>query len=478
MEHNTQIFPVILSGGSGTRLWPLSRASFPKQFLRLISEHTMIQDTILRLSGLPISNPIVVCNEQHRFVVAEQLSQIGFKKPTIILEPLAKNTAPAITAAALQAKKISEDAILVILPADHDIQNVQSFKNALEKAVEEAKNGSLVTFGVKPTFAATGYGYIQTDGKHGVSSIQQFVEKPNEENAQKYLERFEKNGDFFWNSGMFVFRATAFLAELNSLCPEIFSSVEEATERAITDLDFVRLDRDSFSKSPSISIDYAVMEKTKIGKVVPLDASWSDVGSWGGVWSVGKKDERGNVVRGNSILNDVSDSLIFSRNDANRTVTAVGLKNIVIVDTKDALLVAEKSKAEDVKSIVDSLKRDGKTCASENTVGYRPWGQYETIELGNRYRVKHITVKPGQKLSTQMHYHRAEHWIIVSGTAKVKNGEREFILSENQSTFIPLGTIHSIENPGKLPLEFIEVQSGAYLEEDDIIRFEDKYGRS
>lgn len=473
-EKKGRLFPVVLSGGSGTRLWPLSRASYPKQFLPLAGERTMIQETVARLDGLGAAEPIVVCNEQHRFVVAEQMAAAGFGRPTIILEPVARNTAPAIAAAALRAMSQDAGAVMAVLPADHAIRDAAAFREAMTAAAREAEGGSLVTFGVKPTFAATGYGYINTDGGAGAGAIRRFVEKPDLATAESYLESFRKNGDYFWNSGMFVFRADAFLAELRSLAPEILAAVERATERAVVDLDFVRLDGESFAESPSISIDYAVMEKTRLGRVVPLDAGWSDVGSWGGVWDVRGKDADGNVVRGNALLEGVKNSLVFA---GGRTVAAVGLSDVVVVDTKDALLVADRGRAEDVKGIVDALKAEGKPCAIESTVGYRPWGQYETIEMGGRFRVKHITVKPGQKLSVQLHYHRAEHWVVVSGTAKVRNGEREFILSENQSTFIPLGTVHSIENPGKLPLEFIEVQSGAYLEEDDIVRLEDRYGR-
>ncbi|WP_191017218.1 mannose-1-phosphate guanylyltransferase/mannose-6-phosphate isomerase [Treponema zioleckii] len=466
------IIPVILSGGSGTRLWPLSRAAFPKQLISLVSDKTMIQETVGRLSGLEVREPIIVCNEQHRFIIAEQMNQIGVKNPVILLEPVAKNTAPAIVAAALKAMQIDENSVIVVLPSDHNIKDSKVFCEAVSLAAKEAQKGSLVTFGITPTFPATGYGYIESEKKDGeCASIKRFVEKPNLETAKKYLE----SGNFLWNSGMFIFRADSFIEEIKNLDNSIFEATSKSLLNAKVDLDFIRLEKESFEKNPSISIDYAVMEKTKKGKVIPLNAGWSDVGSWNSLWDVSEKDSFGNVVKGNAVLDGVENSFVYGKN---RVVTAIGLKDVVIVDTKDALLVADKSKSESVKNIVDRLKDSKNPAATENTIGYRPWGFYETIEKGERFKVKHITVKPGQKLSVQLHYHRAEHWIIVSGTAKVLNGEKELILTENQSTFIPLGTVHAIENPGKLPLEFIEVQSGSYLEEDDIVRFEDKYGRA
>ena len=468
------LIPVILSGGSGTRLWPLSRSTYPKQLLPLVSDFSMIQETAKRLSSLKICEPIIVCNEKHRFIIAEQLSQIGIKNPCIILEPVAKNTAPAIVAAAIQAQKIDAEAVIIVLPSDHNIKDTDTFCKAVSLAADEAKSGNLVTFGIKPTFPATGYGYIQAEKANGAEAaypIKQFVEKPNLDTAKKYVE----SGTFFWNSGMFVFKAADFISEVKAFDKSIFESTKESFDKAATDLDFIRLEKESFSRNPSISIDYAVMEKTKKGKVAPLDAGWSDVGSWNSLWDVLDKDENGNVIRGKAVTSEVSNSFIYSKN---RMISAVGLENLVIVDTKDAVLVADRSKSEEVKKIVDRLNAENNPIATENTVGYRPWGTYETIELGKRYRVKHIIVKPGEKLSKQMHYHRSEHWIIVSGTAKVLNGDKELILTENQSTYIPLGTVHFIENPGKTPLEFIEVQSGSYLEEDDIVRFEDKYGRA
>ena len=468
------IIPVILSGGSGTRLWPLSRAHFPKQLLKLTSDKTMIQQTVLRLEGLSVQSPIVVCSEQHRFIIAEQLAEIGIKEPTIILEPVARNTAPAIMAAALQANRQDENAVIAIFPSDHVIKNIEVFQKSLQTAVEEAEKGSLVTFGITPLSPATGYGYINAEGNGKTLAIKAFKEKPDLKTAESYLESYRKNKDYFWNSGMFVFKAATFISELNSFVPEICAATKESLDKAVVDLDFIRLEKTAFEKNPSISIDYAVMEKTRHGKVVPLDAGWSDVGTWSSLWEVSDKDADGNVTKGTVLTKNVKDSFISS---SNRVVTAIGLKNIVVVDTKDALLVANRNDAEEVKDIVDALKAQGKSCATSSTVGYRPWGIYDSIELGSRYRVKHITVKQGQKLSVQMHYHRAEHWIIVSGTAKVRNGDKEFILTENQSTYIPVGVIHSIENPGRIPLEFIEVQSGTYLEEDDIVRIQDVYGR-
>ncbi len=470
------IIPVILSGGSGTRLWPLSRADFPKQLLKLITNNTMLQETVKRLKGMTIGTPIIVSNDQHRFIIAEQLRSIGIENPVIMLEPVARNTAPAICAAAFQAQAQDKDAVMAVFPSDHAIKNRVAFQEALAQAAEEALNGSLVTFGVVPLSPATGYGYINAEKKteKGVMSIRAFKEKPDAKTAESYVESYKKNGDYFWNSGMFVFKAESFISELNICAPEICEATKKAYENAKTDLDFIRLEKESFEKNPSISIDYAVMEKTRHGKVVPLDAGWSDVGSWESLWDVSTKDSDDNVLKGKVIAKDVHGSFIYGKD---RIVSAIGLKNLVIVDTKDALLVANKADSEKVKDIVDQLKAEGNPAATNSTIGYRPWGSYESIELGARYKVKHITVKQGQKLSVQLHYHRAEHWIIVSGTAKVRNGDKEFILTENQSTYIPVGTVHAIENPGKIPLEFIEVQSGAYLEEDDIVRLEDMYGR-
>ena len=467
------IIPVILSGGAGTRLWPLSRSQYPKQFLSLAAQNTMIQETLLRLEGIDVASPIVICNESHRFIVADQLAQINVKNPFIILEPLGRNTAPAIAAGALKAQALDKDAVMVVLPSDHVIQNKAALAHGVELACKAAAEGFLVTFGITPTAPETGYGYIKAQVKSGeaVFPLDRFVEKPNRETAQKYLD----SGEYFWNSGMFVFKASTFLAELKHFEPEIFASVEAAYTKAAVDVDFIRLEKEAFATSPSRSIDYAVMEKTSKGKVIPLDAGWNDVGAWSALWEVNKKDENQNVIFGDVLTQNTQDSYIYSQG---RLVAAVGLRDMVVVETKDAVLVAERSQVQGVKDIVEELKRQERhSCVEENQVGVRPWGSYEAIERGHRYKVKHITVKPGAKLSVQMHYHRAEHWIVVSGTALVRNGDQELLLGENQSTFIPLGTVHALENPGKVPLELIEVQSGPYLEEDDIIRFEDRYGR-
>lgn len=466
------LIPIILSGGSGTRLWPLSRAEYPKQFLSLTSYNTMIQDTVLRLQSVYSKSPIVVCNEQHRFIVAEQLSQINVKEPTIILEPFAKNTAPAIAVACFHALTQAEDAIVVVLASDHVIKNQDSFLNSLVDAIQAAKKDNLVTFGIKPTEANTGYGYIKANVNKDSPyfPLDKFVEKPNLQKAQEYLA----DGSYFWNSGMFIFKAKVFLEELKKYDEQIYKCSYNSYKKSLKDLDFIRLNSDEFYKCPSNSIDYAVMEKTTKGVVVPLDCGWSDVGSWSALWQVNNKDESGNVCFGDVITKNTSNSFIYSQN---RLVTTLGIKDTIVVETRDTILVANKDAAQEVKQIVDTLKEQNRTVATENRVGFRPWGTYDSIEKGQRYKVKHITVKPGAKLSVQMHYHRAEHWIVVSGTAKVLNGQKELILAENESTFIPLGTIHALENPGKVPLELIEVQSGSYLEEDDIVRFEDKYGR-
>lgn len=469
---DTVLIPIILSGGSGTRLWPLSRAEYPKQFLSLTSYNTMIQDTVLRLQSIYSKSPIVVCNEQHRFIVAEQLSQINVKESAIILEPFAKNTAPAIAVACFHALTQAEDAIVVVLASDHVIKNQDSFLNSLVDAIQAAKKDNLVTFGIKPTEANTGYGYIKANVNKDSPyfPLDKFVEKPNLQKAQEYLA----DGSYFWNSGMFIFKAKVFLEELKKYDEQIYKCSYNSYKKSLKDLDFIRLNSDEFYKCPSNSIDYAVMEKTTKGVVVPLDCGWSDVGSWSALWQVNDKDESGNVCFGDVITKNTSNSFIYSQN---RLVTTLGIKDTIVVETRDTILVANKDAAQEVKQIVDTLKEQNRTVATENRVGFRPWGTYDSIEKGQRYKVKHITVKPGAKLSVQMHYHRAEHWIVVSGTAKVLNGQKELILAENESTFIPLGTIHALENPGKVPLELIEVQSGSYLEEDDIVRFEDKYGR-
>ncbi|MBS1157327.1 MAG: cpsB [Proteobacteria bacterium] len=471
------MIPVILSGGSGTRLWPLSRGLYPKQFLPLVSGQTMLQETVSRLNGVPgLSSPVVVCNEDHRFIVAEQLRQLGIQSPTILLEPVGRNTAPAIAVAALAATADHEDPLLLVLAADHLIRDVSAFQAAIGMASIAAEQGALVTFGITPTTPETGYGYIKLapnrDSASGAYPIDQFVEKPDLATAERYLA----SGEYLWNSGMFLFRASAFLAELELYSPEILSACRNAVASVENDLDFVRLDQEAFAASPSNSIDYAVMEKTDKAQVVPLNAGWNDIGSWSALWDVHDKDTAGNVCKGDVLAVNTQNSYLHSADK--RLLAVVGMDNVVIVDTADAVLVAHRDQVQDVKKIVDELKRQSRKEASQHRLVYRPWGSYDSIDNGQRYQVKRITVAPGAKLSVQMHHHRAEHWVVVSGTAKVLNGEKEALLTENQSTYIPVGVVHALENPGKIPLELIEVQSGAYLGEDDIVRFEDRYGRA
>ncbi|HBY86090.1 MAG TPA: mannose-1-phosphate guanylyltransferase/mannose-6-phosphate isomerase [Colwellia sp.] len=473
------ILPVIMSGGSGSRLWPLSRALHSKQFLPLISENTLLQETINRLDDNCLT-PIIICNNEHRFIVAEQLRQNNSKASSIILEPMGKNTAPAITLAALAALDNGDDPLLLVLAADHVIKNVQAFQQSIVSASIFAEQGKLVTFGIVPTHAEIGYGYIKqgsllTPKNEQVNAesytVANFVEKPNLATAQKYLA----TGEYLWNSGMFMFKASRYIEELKIYSPEILSICEDAFNNKTHDLDFTRISADIFDKCPEDSIDYAVMEHTEHAVVVPLDAEWSDVGSFSSLWEVSPKDGQGNVSQGDVISQSTTNCYI---NSQNRLVTTVGVDNLVIVETKDAILVANKDKVQDVKSIVNSLKTDNRYEYKHQREVYRPWGKYDSLDLGTRDQVKRITVKPGAKLSVQMHYHRSEHWIVVSGTAKVTNGDKTFLLSENESAYIPLGQIHALENPGVLPLELIEVQTGSYLGEDDIVRFDDKYGRS
>lgn len=471
------MIPVILSGGSGTRLWPLSRAKKPKQFLPLLNDKSMLQNTLLRVKGLTgLGAPLIICNEDHRFMVAEQLRELTITNPAIVLEPEGRNTAPAIAVAALKAMQQGDDPLLLVLAADHAIKDVPAFHQAVELAVPAANQGKLVTFGIVPTSAHTGYGYIRRDAKldptlpAGVSGVAQFYEKPDATTARRFVD----SGEYYWNSGMFLFKASRLLAELQQFVPDIVAAAEQALAKASTDLDFIRLDKAAFSASPSDSIDYAVMEKSANTVMVPLDAGWSDVGSWDALWQVMAKDEQGNACRGDVLLEQCHNSYVYAEQ---RLVTAIGLDDLVVVETKDAVLVAHKSQLQGVKNIVAKLQSYGRTEVDLHREVFRPWGKYDSVDSGSRYQVKHITVKPGAKLSVQMHHHRAEHWVVVSGSALVRNGDKEFLVTENESTFIPVGTIHSLENPGKIPLELIEVQSGSYLGEDDIIRFEDKYGR-
>jgi len=475
------LIPVILSGGSGTRLWPLSRELYPKQLLPLVSKGTMLQETLARLEGVPgVGAPLVVCNESHRFLVAEQLLERGTRPQAILLEPVGRNTAPAVAIAAMAAvadgpaDKAQADPVLLILPADHVIRDVRAFQAAVAAGRKAAEGGKLVTFGVVPTKPETGYGYIRRSGGASGSAaffpIAQFVEKPDLSTAQRYVE----SGEYFWNSGMFMFRASTVLEELRKLAPAIYEACAQAYTAAKRDLDFTRLPAKEFGAGPSDSFDYAVMEKTQHGVVVPLDAGWSDVGSWSALHEAIAGDERGNVRIGDVLTVDAEGCYLQS---TSRLVAAVGLEDHVVVETKDAVLVAPKSRVQDVKELVAQLKKQGRYESSLHREVFRPWGSYDSIDHGERFQVKRLTVKPGASMSLQMHHHRAEHWIVVAGTARITRGEDTFLLEENQSTYIPLGTKHRIENPGKIPLHIIEVQSGTYLGEDDIVRFEDRYGR-
>ena len=464
------MIPVILSGGSGTRLWPMSRSAYPKQFLPLVSEHTMVQETVLRLKGLDLQAPIAVCNKEHRFLMAEQLREVCSIPQTVILEPVGRNTAPAVAVAALAAK--NPDDILLVLPADHVITDVPAFQAAVKKAETLAEKGFLVTFGVVPTEAQTGYGYIKrADEMAGDAyKVAEFVEKPNAEIAQQYVD----SGEYYWNSGMFAFKASRYLEELEKFAPKMYKSSKIAFEQAGIDEDFVRLNECEFVQCPSDSIDYAVMEHTEAAVVIPLDANWNDVGSWTALWEVADKDTDNNAISGDVIAIDTENSFIHS---ANKLVATIGLKDYVVIETDDAVMVAPKDRVQDVKAVVAELKAKKRCEAVVHRKGYRPWGHYDTVDLGDRHKTKRIVVSPGGKLSEQKHHHRAEHWIVVKGTALVTKGGETSLLTENQSTYIPLGVIHRLENPGVIPLEMVEVQSGSYLGEDDIVRFDDEYGR-
>jgi len=465
------MIPVILSGGSGTRLWPLSRTQYPKQFLPLHGQSTMLQDTVMRLGS--VEHVSLICNEEHRFLAAEQMRVIN-QACSIFLEPVGRNTAPAIALAALDAVNKGQGAeCLLILAADHVIESEAAFQTAIRKAEPLASAGMLVTFGIEPQHAETGYGYIQAGRAFEISSafkIKQFVEKPDLETANAYLE----SGDFYWNSGMFMFRADRYIEELGKYRPDILQACEKAMVDTAQDMDFIRVDAEAFSLCPDESVDYAVMEKTESAVVIPLDAGWSDLGSWSALWELKEKDDEGNVTEGDVITLDTCDSLIMSKD---RLVTTLGVSDLVVIDTPDALLVADKNHIQDVKKIVAQIKDEGRSETLQHREVYRPWGKYDSIDMGDRYQVKRITVKPGAKLSLQKHHHRAEHWIVIKGTARVTRGDEVLVVTENQSTYIPLGEIHCLENPGKVDLELIEIQSGSYLGEDDIVRFEDRYGR-
>jgi mannose-1-phosphate guanylyltransferase/mannose-6-phosphate isomerase len=468
------IRPVLLCGGSGTRLWPLSRTHYPKQFLRLADDFSLLQNTLRRLDGLVgLGCPIAVANETHRFLLAEQLLELGLKAD-ILLEPAARNTAPAVAAAALHAVNQAGDEgspLLLVLPSDHVIADVGAFKQAIQAAIPHAQSGALVTFGIVPTRPETGYGYIRRGLPLDSGFVlDRFVEKPNAATAQSYLD----SGDYLWNSGMFLFRADTYLAALAHFAPAMLQHVTAAMENARHDFDFLRLDPSAFAASPSDSIDYAVMEKAEGGVVIPLDAGWNDIGAWDALASLGTADEAGNTLRGDVLVIDTFDSVVVADG---RLVATVGVRDLVVVATPDAVLVADKQNAQDVKKVVEALKRAARAETEFLHVVHRPWGSYESLAQDTRYQVKRILVKPGASLSLQKHHHRAEHWVVVKGTAKVVRGEELLLLSENQSTYIPLGVVHRLENPGCIDLEIVEVQSGSYLGEDDIVRLEDNYGR-
>jgi len=466
------LIPVLLSGGVGSRLWPVSREGRPKQFLPLGGTLSMLQETAQRVDGLVTAAPMVVCNENHRFLVAEQLREVDLKPSGLILEPAGRNTAPAIALAAVAALKIDADAVLLVLPADHYIRSPDAFTAAVKRALPNASEGQLVTFGVVPTRAETGYGYIRcgTELSEGVAELAEFVEKPDADTAERYVAA----GNYLWNSGMFLFRADRYLEALERHSPAIYEACEAAMADAETDLDFLRPQQDAFLACPSDSIDYAVMEHTDSGVVVSLDCGWSDIGAWSALWEVGDADGDGNVIEGDVFAHDTRNSYLRSET---RLVTTTGVENLVVVETADAILVADRDKVQGVKDIVTALKKAQRPEATVHQRVFRPWGSYESLIVSDRFQVKRIVVLPGQKLSLQIHHHRAEHWAVVKGTAEVTRGDDVFTLSEDQSTYIPLGTTHRLVNPGRIPLELIEVQSGSYLGEDDIVRFEDVYGR-
>ena len=480
------IQPVVLSGGSGTRLWPLSREKYPKQLLPLIGDDSLLQATVRRLDGTPgveLAAPMVVSNEEYRFVIAEQLRLMG-RPGSIVLEPAGRNTAPALTLAALAARRDGGDPVLLVMPADHVIVDTPAFQAAVRAGAALAEAGAVVTFGITPDAPETGYGYIQAGAAHatgeaGARRIARFVEKPDRATAQSYLDA----GGYSWNSGLFVLKASVWLAAIAQCRPDILAACQMAWDKGSADGEFLRVDKTVFAACPSDSIDYAVMERIAAGEtaglppgvVLPLSAGWSDVGAWDALWQVLPKDAQGNVAQGDVLLHDCQNTLALSEG---RLVACVGMENVVVVETADAVLVAHKDRTQDVKKIVDALKQRGRSEGQLHRKVFRPWGWYDSVDNGARFQVKRIVVKPGGQLSLQMHHHRAEHWIVVSGTARVTRDKDTYLVSENESTYIPLGATHRLENPGRLPLEMIEVQSGSYLGEDDIVRFEDVYGRS
>ncbi|MGZ0784460.1 mannose-1-phosphate guanylyltransferase/mannose-6-phosphate isomerase [Pseudomonas saponiphila] len=469
------MIPVILSGGSGSRLWPLSRKQFPKQFLALTGEHTLFQQTLERLVFEGMDTPIVVCNKDHRFIVNEQLANRNLEAQRILMEPFGRNTAPAVALTAMMLVNEGRDELMLVLPADHVLDDQKALQRALALATVAAERGEMVLFGVPASKPETGYGYIKSANDallpEGISRVAQFVEKPDEKRANEFVQA----GGYFWNSGMFLFRASRFLEELKKHDPDIYDTCLLTLERSQQDPDSVSIDEATFACCPDNSIDYAVMEKTQRACVVPLSAGWSDVGCWSSLWDVHEKDANGNVSKGDVVIQDSKNCMIHG-ND--KLVSVIGLENIVVVETKDAMMIAHKDKVQGVKQMVNTLNQQGRSETQNHCEVYRPWGSYDSVDMGGRFQVKHISVKPGACLSLQMHHHRAEHWIVVSGTAEVTCDENVFLLTENQSTYIPIASVHRLRNPGKIPLEIIEVQSGSYLGEDDIERFEDIYGRS
>jgi mannose-1-phosphate guanylyltransferase len=465
------VLPVVLAGGAGTRLWPLSRELYPKQFLKLTAGQTMLQETLRRLDGLDCAAPYLICNEDHRFIVAEQCRAIGVECGAIVLEPAARNTAPAIALAALQAMSGGDDPVLLILAADHHIADPAAFRAAVTIGADLVREDQLLTFGVVPEVPETGYGYIKAGAAIGAGAHQvaRFVEKPDLATARKYLAE----GGYFWNSGMFMFKASTYLKELETHRPDIFKACREAAKTMSSDLDFKRPGAE-FSKCPSESIDYAVMEKTRRSVVLPANFGWSDVGSWKALWEVSQRDKDGNHIRGDVVTVDTTGSLLLSEG---RLLATVGIDDLMVIETADAVLVAQRDHAQDVKRIVEKLRATKRSEHQTHQRVYRPWGSYETVEQGDRYQVKRLTVNPGATLSLQMHHHRSEHWIVVQGTATVTCGDKEFVVHENESTYIPIGSKHRLANPGKIPLHLMEVQVGSYLGEDDIVRFQDAYGR-
>ncbi|MDU7390813.1 mannose-1-phosphate guanyltransferase [Atlantibacter hermannii] len=478
--NQSTLYPVIMAGGTGSRLWPLSRVLYPKQFLCLKGDLTMLQATVSRLDRVACKNPVVICNEEHRFIVAEQLRDMGKLAENIILEPAGRNTAPAVALAAIAALRSSpnDDPLMLILAADHVIQDESAFHNAVEAAIPLALNGKLVTFGIVPDAPETGYGYIRRgEVCHAETSVDsvafkvaQFVEKPDADTAQAYLS----SGEYYWNSGMFLFRAGRYLEELEKYRPDILAACQTAMEAVDPDLDFLRVDEEAFLACPEDSIDYAVMEHTADGVVVPMNAGWSDVGSWSSLWEISQRTAEGNVHYGDVISHQTENSYVYAESGL---VTTVGVKDLVVVQTKDAVLIADRNQVQDVKKVVEQIKADGRHEHHVHREVYRPWGKYDSIDEGERYQVKRIRVKPGEGFSLRMHHHRAEHWIVVAGTAQVTMNDEVRLLVENESIYIPFGTPHRLENPGKIPLDLIEVRSGAYLKEDDIVRLEDRYGR-